>query len=63
MLVHSRTVYTFYDLMGDVGGLSSTLWTFCAYLVAISNALFGSGLAKFLTAELFKVTKEDTIKS
>ena len=62
MLVHARTVYTFYDLLGDVGGLSSTLWMISAYVVAISNALFGSGLSKFLTAEIFKITREETIK-
>ena len=62
MLVHARTVYTFYDLLGDVGGLSSTLWMISAYVVSISNALFGSGLSKFLTAEIFKITREETIK-
>ena len=61
--MHSRSVYTWYDFLGDVGGLNSTLWTFCIVLVSIKNTVFGSALSRYLIASLFKITNENTIKT
>ena len=57
--VHSRAVYTFWDLMGDVGGLHDALVIFASWVMSISTFFAGSGLDRYLVSNLFKVEPKE----
>ena len=52
---HRRSIYTFWDFLGDVGGLFDMLKLLVKPILAIGSLLFGSGLDKFLFESVFKV--------
>jgi len=59
--VHTRNVYTFLDWSSSIGGLLEAL-EFCgSFLMFISTLFSGSGLDRYLVANLFKTSpkKED----
>ena len=60
MSQYGRTVYTFYDLLSDVGGLYGTLQIICQVIVAVISTIFGSGLRGFIIGNLFKLDEEKT---
>ena len=53
-----RQVYSFWDFIGDLGGLNDFLKLVGGILVSIQTAITGSGLSRFLTKNLFYVKKE-----
>ena len=55
MIHHKRSVYTIYDLLGDLGGLFGMLEIFCQVLLTATTALFGDGLEQYLIGRIFKL--------
>ena len=53
-----RQVYSFWDFIGDLGGLMDFLKLIGGILVSLYTALTGSGLDRFLAKNLFYVQKE-----
>ena len=56
-MFHSRAIYSIWDFLGDVGGLFDMLTLLAQPILALSTALFGSGLDRYLMATLFKKEK------
>ena len=48
-----RSVYTIWDVLGDIGGLIDMFKILAQPLVALSNLLIGSGMARFLLQAIF----------
>lgn len=46
-----RTVYTYFDMLGDVGGIAAFFWEYFGYLVAWTA---GNGLSYELLQATFK---------
>ena len=46
--LHKRSVYTFWEMFGDVGGLKELAFIFAGITMGIKAFLFGSGLDHFL---------------
>ena len=53
-IVHSRTVYSIFDLLADVGGLSDILFQIGGMLLSSITFLTGSGLNRLLISSIFK---------
>ena len=51
--LHKRSVYTFWEMFGDVGGLKELAFIFASITMGIKAFLFGSGLDHFLLSQLF----------
>ena len=52
---HVRNVYTFWDFLGDIGGLHDALKLIGELFMAVVTMLSGSGLDRYLVESLFKV--------
>ena len=52
-MVHKRSVYTFMDLLGDVGGLFDALHIISGILVTLNIFVFGDPMNSFLLQALF----------
>ena len=52
---HTRSIYTIWDLLGDVGGLFDMLKIIGSPLVSFLSFVVGSGLEIHLIQLLFKV--------
>ena len=50
---HSRSIYTFLDLLGDIGGLLDGLKGICSVLISIYFYLFGNPIHSYLLKALF----------
>ena len=50
---HNRSVYTTFDLLGDVGGLFDALKAIMSSLVAINFVIFGSPIQDYLLKAIF----------
>ena len=50
----SRAIYTFWDLLGDVGGLYDMLKLLGQFFFTCVQLLFGSNLDRYLVLHLFK---------
>ena len=57
-IVQQRTVYTFWDLTGDMGGLFDALKIIAGLFISAASALTGSNLDRFLISKLFKLTRK-----
>ena len=57
LIEHERAIYTIFDLLGDIGGLSDILFKLGGILVWIISFLTGSGLDRLLVSSLFKQEK------
>ena len=55
-------MYTFWDFLGDVGGLHDMLKLLGEFLMTIITMISGSGLERYLIANLFKVDPKKTEK-
>ena len=53
IMQHNRSVYTFLDYLGDVGGLFDALKGIFSLVVTFYFSLFGSPLKEFLLKSLF----------
>ena len=58
-----RSVYTFWDFLGEVGGLYGILLVFGNFLVYIFNTIYGSSLNWFLYAKLFAFERKKEFRS
>ena len=54
----NRTVYTFWDVMGDLGGLYDALKLLVGIFVSITSTLTGSSLSRFLISKIFKFDRK-----
>ena len=52
---YSRSIYSVFDLLGDVGGLYSILLDIGAIIAMIPAFVFGSSLDRFLRSEIFNI--------
>ena len=48
-----RSIYTFLDLLGDVGGLNDALSAIASVLIALNFSLFGNPIHKHILNILF----------
>ena len=48
IVYHKRSIYTFWDFLGDVGGLFEMLKLLAYPLTLVGSVLLGSGLDHFL---------------
>ena len=55
--LHSRSIYTVWDFLGDVGGLFDMIRLLTQPIVTLSSALLGTGLHRFLISALFKIER------
>ena len=55
VIEHSRSIYTYWDFLGDVGGLFGILQSLAYPLIALSSLLLNTGIDQFLIESLFKV--------
>ena len=55
--LYSRSIYTIWDFLGDVGGLFDMIRLLAAPLVSLSSAILGTGLHRYLISALFKVER------
>ena len=53
-----RSIYTIWDLLGDVGGLLEMLKLLASPLVTMFTLLSGAGLEKYIHESLFKVQRK-----
>ena len=53
-----RQVYSFWDYIGDIGGLNDFLQVVGGILISISTSFRGSGLTRYLIERLFYIEKE-----
>ena len=53
-VIHSRAIYSVWDFLGDVGGLFDMLKIIAEPIVALSTAMLGSGLDRYLVQALFR---------
>ena len=59
-----RTIYTIWDVLGDIGGLIDMLVLLGKPLIHLVNFTLGLGIRKFLTESLFmkqKKTNEEDV--
>ena len=54
VLQYGRTLFTFFDLLSEIGGLSGILVSFCAIIVMIWN---GNKFDNFMAYRLFKLKR------
>ena len=52
-MIHKRSIYTFLDLLGDVGGLFDALKYIASIIVALYFNIFGKPLDAYLLKALF----------
>ena len=55
---HKRSIYTFWDFLGDVGGLFDMLKILAKPVLVIAHVLLGTGLDQYLLSSIFKVQKK-----
>ena len=48
-----RTIYTIWDVLGEIGGLIDMLSYMAIPVIGATNIIFGNGLSKFLLSALF----------
>lgn len=52
-ITNSRSVYTFFDFLGDVGGLLDMLIIFAKLISSFASAVSGSAIHVFMIKRLF----------
>ena len=50
---HKRSIYNFFDLLGDIGGLFDALKIISGFLISLNFAVFGDPMNQFLLQALF----------
>ena len=56
-----RSVYTFWDFIGDIGGLFEIMKIIGSLLISFATFVTGSNLDYFLIKELFKFDKKQKV--
>ena len=59
ILLQERSIYTLWDLCGDVGGLFGTLTIAGSQVIWLVSLIFGRRLNLFIFANLFKFEKKN----
>ena len=54
IVTQSRSIYGFFDFLGDVGGLLDLFRLFAELLVSLVAWIFGSNFDSYLITHLFK---------
>ena len=57
VIEHQRSIYTWWDFLGDVGGLFGILQSIAYPFITVSSLLLNTGIDQFLIESLFKVQK------
>ena len=55
IIEHSRSIYTIWDLLGDVGGLFDMLILLAKPILSLYSLLIYSGIDSYLNQSLFKI--------
>ena len=58
VVYHTRSIYSFFDLLGDVGGLFDALKGIASIIVSLSFSLFGNPIHEYLLRAIFKQEKQ-----
>ena len=58
---HQRSIYSFLDFLGDVGGLYSILIDIGSIFLMLPAFAFGSGLHQFLMKNIFMTLKKENL--
>ena len=58
VIIEERSIYTFWDLLGDIGGLFGSLTFLGSLYMWTINLIFGSKMSQYITAELFKFERK-----
>ena len=53
-VMYKRSIYTFFDWLGDVGGLMDALRLIGQFLMTLYTLIIGNPLSAFLVSSLFK---------
>ena len=53
VIIHSRSIYTALDLLGDVGGLFDALKGISTFVVVLYFQIFGSPIDEYLLKSIF----------
>ena len=48
IVLHSRSIYSVWDFLGDIGGLFDMLKLLAEPILAITTTILGSGLDRYL---------------
>ena len=60
---YTRSIYTVWDLLGDIGGLFDMMKQIASPLISFLSFILGSGLETHLIQLLFKVQKKHADKT
>ena len=60
IIFEERSVYTFWDLLGDIGGLIGSLSFLGAIHLSFVEFIIGSRMNQFITAQMFKIGRKQT---
>ena len=58
VIYEERSIYTFWDLLGDVGGLFGSLTFLAGIYRSIVGTLLGSKMNQYITAQLFRLERK-----
>ena len=56
--IHYRSIYTFWDFLGDIGGLNDILCRIGSLVIAGLQLITGNSLQRYLFRNLFKIKKQ-----
>ena len=58
IIYEERSIYTFWDLLGDVGGLFGSLTFLSSIYISLVEYVIGNRLNQFLIAQLFTIERK-----
>ena len=58
VIYEERSIYTFWDLLGDVGGLFGSLTFLAGIYISIIDVLLGSKMNQFIIAKIFTIERK-----
>ena len=58
IIYEERSIYTFWDLLGDVGGLFGSLTFLSSIYISLVEFIIGSRLNQFLTGQLYTIERK-----
>ena len=58
IIFEERSIYTFWDLLGDIGGLFGSLTFLGTIVMSVIELIVGSKMSQFITAQLFTIERK-----
>ena len=63
LVKHTRKVYNYFDLLGDVGGLAGIIQGFGQIFISMISFLSGSSLNRFVLSKILKRESSKYLKN